>query len=389
MPIRRIIGIILFISLSYYLGAQNIPNPDPFTILKLNPCTPVKNQYKTNTCWCFSVLAMFESELLQKTGDTLNLSEMYIVRKVYEQKAIKFVRMHGTISLTGGGALNDAPDIWPVSGIVPEPVYHADKTGGDLQDHTQLDQSVKEWLTARIGGNPDDRISDHWLAAFDSLLDQALGPVPEHFIWKGREWTPSSFADSLGIHPFDYWLMTSFSHHPWYTRFAVEVPDNWNWGQAWNIPMQELKEVITSSLLNGYTVAWAGDISEPGFDWKNGVAKLQQDAVDTAEKQIYELKNIHNGHTALGEPIVTQALRQQWFDDYATTDDHAMLLIGLAKDTAGRTYYIAKNSWGTQHTRYGGFLFIAEPYLLGKTLTFLVNRNSIPLEIKKKILEHY
>lgn len=362
------------------------PHFEPFRVVCLNPSTTVKDQNKTNTCWSFSVVSFLESELLRKFRDTFDLSEMYFVRTVYEKKAEKYFRMHGTINLTGGGVLNDVMDAIAAFGVVPEQVYPASKTGGSLQDHTLLDKTIRNFME-KVVTDQVAFIDTLWKSKFSALLDDWLGEVPDHFYWKGHIYNPFTFRDSLGIQPSNYIVLTSFLHHPWYSEFPVEVPDNWNWAKAWNVPLDELEQQVRYALSNGYTVAWAADISEPGFDWKNGMAYLSRDSVSVSLSQISSAQGEYLFKTIVPsqEPIVTQSFRQMQFDWYATTDDHAMHIVGMAEDTTGRLWYIVKNSWGNRGTRFNGYILISGAYFRAKTISVLMPREAMLNELQRKL----
>jgi bleomycin hydrolase len=381
---------ILWLVFILYAAVSAFPQkPDhfgPFRVVCLNPSTPVKDQYKTNTCWSFSVVSFLESELLRKLKDTFDLSEMYFVRNVYEKKAEKYFRMHGTISLSGGGVLNDVMDAVPAVGVVPEQAYPAGRTGGSLQDHTLLDKTVKSFMETLV--NDQVAFTDTaWKGRFSALLDDWLGEVPDHFSWKGHYFTPLAFRDSLGIEPSHYIVLTSFLHHPWYSEFPVEVPDNWNWASAWNVPLDELEQTVRHALSYGYTIAWAADISEPGFDWKNGMAYLSGEPVPAYAGQSAGAQDESCDKISLPsqEPFVNQLFRQKEFDRYATTDDHAMHIIGMAEDSTGRVWYIAKNSWGTRGTKFNGYLLVSGPYFRAKTISILMPKEAMLDELKRKL----
>jgi len=384
---KKILWSLFILTVAYNAFPQQLLHVEPFRIVCLNPSTQVKNQYKTNTCWSFSVISFLESELLRKSQDTFDLSEMYFVRNIYEKKAEKYFRMHGTISLSGGGVLNDVMDAIPAFGIVPEQVYPALRTGGPLQDHTLLDKTIKSFMEKIVTGQ--NAFTDTvWKTRFSALLDEWLGEIPDHFYWKGHLYTPFGFRDSLGIEPSRYIVLTSFLHHPWYSEFPVEVPDNWNWATAWNIPLDDLEQAVRTALSKGYTVAWAADISEPGFDWKNGIAYLSGEPVQASETQSASAQEefTRNVPVPTKEPLVNQLFRQKEFDRYATTDDHAMHIIGMAEDSTGRIWYMAKNSWGTQGTKFNGYLFVSVPYFRAKTLTVLMAREALPDELQRKLI---
>jgi bleomycin hydrolase len=351
-----------------------------FTFLKKLNATPVENQYKTNTCWSFSALSMLESELLRHGKGEYDFSEMFIVRNAYIEKAEKYVRMHGTISFGGGGALNDVPDIIREKGIVPETVYPGKKVDSANHIHTEMDEVLKDYIEGVIK-NRDNKLSPVWQQGFCGILDSYLGVVPQSFDWNGKTGNAVMFASDLGLNMDDYILITSFMHHPFYDKFIVEVPDNWSWGEAYNVPVDELIEIIDYSLMNDYTLAWAADISEKGFSFSKGLAIVPED--DRAKTT-----NATRQEFAFGPPLkekkITQEMRQESFDNYLTTDDHGMHITGIARDQDGNKFYYVKNSWGTDNL-YQGYLFVSEQFVRYKTLTMLVNKNAVPKEIIKKL----
>jgi len=346
---------------------------NPFTIDLKVPVTPVKNQYRSSTCWSFAVLAVLETELINKGKDTLDLSEMYIVRKAYSEKSEVYVRMHGEIKFTGGGALNDPIDIISKYGIVPDKVYDGLQIGEKNHKHSEMDEVLKGYVE-KIILNENGKLSPVWHNGFEKILDTYLGRMPETFTYKGKTYTPQTFLNYLEINTEDYVLLSSFTHHPFYAKFILEVPDNWSWGAAYNLPLDELTEVIDYSLNKNYTVAIACDITENGFDHKAGTAMLTQ--ADWEELGI---------DTDKDNKIITQEIRQIAFDNYQTTDDHGVQIYGIAHDNNGTKFYVSKNSWGTEIHGFEGHLYISEHYLRYKTLSLLVNKNGIPKNILEKL----
>ncbi len=364
-----------------------------FTTVKTLKATPVKNQYKSGTCWSFSAISFLESELIRKGAGEYNLSEMFVVRNAYEKKADKYVRMHGSISFSGGGALNDVLDVWKNEGIVPDEAYPGLNYGTTMHEHGELDDVLKAYVDVLV---KKDKLTTAWKNGFDGILDAYLGKYPSSFTYKGKEYTPKSFAASLDINPDDYVLISSYSNHPFYTKFVIEVPDNWSWGEAWNVPIDEMGEIIDNSVKNGYTVAWAADVSDRGFSWKNGVAIVpaaqQADDLSGTEREKWDklsarekLAQLYNFNSPVQQKVITQELRQEAFNDYETTDDHGMHITGLANDQLGQEYYLVKNSWGTTGSPYNGYLYASKAYVLYKTTSIMVNKNAIPKDIAKKL----
>lgn len=350
-----------------------------FTEIKRLPVTSVKDQYRSNTCWSFSALSLLESEILRNGNEEVNLSEMFIVRHAYAEKAKLYIRMHGKMNFSGGGALNDPIDLIKKYGIVPEEFYDGLKQGEDRPVHYEMDDILKGYVDKIAKGSK--KLSPVWYSGFLSLLDTYLGEIPETFIYKGKEYTPVSFIHSMGLNLDDYVLLTSFNHHDFYNKFILEVPDNWAWGEAYNLPLGEFKETIYYALEKDYTMAWASDISEKGFQFKKGFAivpdqdwkSMSSDEVDIALQ------------SPVPQMVITQEMRQLGFDNYSTEDDHGMQIIGTAKDQIDNDYFIVKNSWGTENSKYNGFFYASESFVLLKTLSILVNKNGIPAPIRKKL----
>ncbi|MFW5887005.1 MAG: C1 family peptidase [Bacteroidota bacterium] len=340
-----------------------------FEIIRELETLPVENQYMTNTCWSFTSLAMIESELIREGKGKVNLSEMYVVRNVYLEKAIRYVRMHGNIQFSGGGALNDVPDIIKKYGIVPHEVYTGLKNGNKNHVHIEMDSILLSFVDNLV---KNDTIPFNWLKEYNKILDQYLGKVPENFKYKGKKYTPISYMEYLNINPDNYLLLSSFSHHPFYDKFILEVPDNWSWGQACNLPMEELVQVIEHALETGYTVAWAGDITEEGFSWFEGIAVIPSGR----EENLFK--------TPIKEKEFSRESRQLDFDSYLTTDDHGMLIIGVAREKSGGVFFYTKNSWGTQN-KQDGYMFLSESFIKHKTLSILVNKNAIPKHLLEKM----
>lgn len=365
-----------------------------FTDEIILPVTSVKDQNKSGTCWCFSGTSFFENEIRKAGGDSLDLSEMFTVRWCYLDKADRYVRMYGQANFAAGGSILDVPYVWKKYGAVPEEVYSGLNYGEDKHVHGELDGALKAYVDVMVK-KPNKKLSTAWRKGFEGILDAYLGEVPQTFTYNGKEYTPQSYAASLGIDPDNYVALTSFTHHPFYENFIFEVPDNWLWAQYTNLPLDELKAVVDNALANGYTVAWAADVSEDGFKWTNGVAlipkgKDENDMDGTELSRWVHLsdKDRQNEKYAFSGPVeeiaVTQELRQQMFDSQETTDDHGMEIVGTARDQKGNRYYKVKNSWDTNQ-KYNGYLYVSEPFFLAKTLNLLVNKKAVPASIAKKI----
>ena len=365
-----------------------------FTDVKVNPTTSVKDQNKSGTCWSFSGVAHIEDEILKKGGPEVDLSEMFVVRQCYLDKADKYIRLGGHGNFGPGGAVTDVPYVFFTYGAIPESAYTGLNYGEESHVHGELNDALTAYLKA-VNSHPNKRLSTAWKKGVEGILDAYLGPVPETFTVDGKTYTPQSYAASFGLKKDDYVGFTSFTHHPFYEPFALEVADNWLWEEYNNVPLDELKSIVDNAIDKGYTVVWAADISEPGFKWRKGVALMPKDkdekdmdgtelsrwvALTPAEKKSekYEFDG------PVPEETITQEMRQNWFDRMETTDDHGMVIVGKAVDQNGTPYYKVKNSWGTDGHIYDGFFYVSEPYFLAKTLSLLVNKDALTAEQAKK-----
>ena len=348
-----------------------------FSIKKELACTPVKNQSATNTCWCFSGISMLESELLRMGKNPYDLSEMYIVRHTYEKKAQMYARMHGSSTFAGGGEYGDLLNGCREVGLVPDIAYPGLNYGETKHNHIEMDASLKGFMDAVI---KSPKLTTAWFGGVNGILDAYLGKIPDSFNYEGKTYTPVSFMKELGINPDDYVLITSFSHHPFYKPFVLEIPDNWAAGFFHNLPLDEFIQVIDNSVMNGYSVGWASDMSDKGFSMKQGVALIPEKNWNEMKED--EAVKVFNG--PYPEKIITQEIRQKEFDNYSTTDDHGMHIIGLATDQAGNTFYKVKNSWGITG-KYDGFIFVSRAYVMLRTTNIMVNKNAIPAAIAKKM----
>ena len=381
----------------FLLNSFNLTAQDgyKFTDVKRLKVTSVKDQHRSGTCWSFSGLAFLEAEMIRIGKKNIpDLSEMFIVRNCYYDKAIKHVRLHGNLNFGGGGAFHDVTYVLKKYGLVPEEAYTGLQYGEDNHVHGEMDKVLKEYVNGVIK-NKNKKLSTAWKAGLNGILDAYLGKQFMKFTYEGKEYTPKSFAKFVtGLNADDYITISSFSHHPYYQPFILEIPDNWLWGEAQNLPMQEMLQVIDYSLANGYTVAWATDVSEKGFSYRNGVAIVPGKDIKNMsdsergkwEKMTKKERNelLYSFDKPVDEKKITQQMRQEAFDNYQTTDDHGMLIIGTAKDQNGKKYYIVKNSWNTSN-KYKGYLYASEAFVLYKTTNIMVHKNAIPKEIKKKM----
>lgn len=333
-------------------------------------CTPVKSQDNTGTCWSFATASFLESEIMRMGKGKHDLSEMFVVRNIYRDKAKNYVLRQGKANFSQGSLAHDLMYIAKKYGVVPESVYSGKFDAAAKHDHSEMEAMLKGMLDGVL---TQKKLSSQWTKAFDCVVDVYLGAVPETFTYNGKSYSPQSFTASLGFNPDDYVNITSYTHHPFYSQFVLEIPDNYSNGSFYNVPIEDLQAIVDNALKNGYSIAWDGDVSEKGFSAKNGIAILPTD-----EKREDLFQNP-------GEEIkVDQALRQSTFESFSTTDDHLMHLTGMAKDQKGNKYYLIKNSWG-EISDYKGFLYMSEAYFQLKTVSVMVHKDAVPKDIAKKI----
>lgn len=352
-----------------------------FTVVKNLETTPIQDQGQTGTCWSFSTLSFFESELIRQGKKGYNLSEMFVARKCYEDKGELYVRMHGTTPFAQGGAFHDVIHVLRKYGMLPEEVYKGLNYGENKHNHTEVEKVLHNYVKAVVESGSRGKISTVWKEGFLSILDTYFGKVPQQFTYKGKTYTPQTYAQELGLNPDDYIEITSFSHHPFYTQFMLEVPDNWLFSKVYNVPLEDLSTLMDYAIENGYTVAWASDVSEKGFSFKNGVAIVPEK--DWSEYTKEEIEKMFN------EPVkqrkITQEMRQLAFDNYETQDDHGMHIVGIFKDQLGQKYYLVKNSWGDKSNECDGFFYASEAYFLYKTTCIMLHKKAVPPAIAKKL----
>ncbi len=388
----------LFVTLLALLLALPVVAKEPKSGYKFTDCktvrtTSVKNQFRSGTCWCFSALSYLENEILRAGGEDMDLSEMWIVRNVYFEKAVKYVRLHGALNFAVGGAFHDVTEGIKKYGIVPQEVYEGLNYGTKLPHFNEIDAVLKAYVDAIIK-NPNRTLTTAWQAGLNGILDAYFGKMPETFEYKGQTYTPQSFAASLPIKMEDYVCLSSFTHHPFYTTFVIEVPDNWMWASVYNVPLEEMMAIIDNALNNDYSIGWASDVSEKGFSRTKAFAVVPEDNIDNMSGTDAERwgamseRERNKALYALDKPgkekTITQQMRQEAYDNYQTTDDHGMVIVGTATDQRGNPYFKVKNSWGTD-SPYKGYYYFSRPFVEYKTMSIMVNKSAIPEEISKKL----
>lgn len=369
------------------------PEGFQFTVVKENPITSIKNQNNSGTCWAYSSLGFFESELLRMGKGEYNFAEMYLAHKTYEDRAKAAVRMHGDVSFSQGGSFYDCVYCMKNYGMIPEEAMPLPGTlyGDTLANFSEF-FSILEPQVAAVAKGEQKKLSPIWFNAINATLDTYLGECPKEFMYKGKKYTPKTFMASTGLNMDDYVSLTSFTHHPFYSKFIIEVQDNWRWGESYNLPLNEFMEVMENAVNNGYTFAWGADVTENGFS-RNGIAvcpdvqKWKDENGSDYAHWFGKGKDFNrDAYTAhpLPEISVTQEMRQTAYDNWETTDDHGMIIYGIAKDQNGKEYFMVKNSWGTNFD-YKGIWYASKAFVAYKTMNILVNKNAIPKNIAKKL----
>ena len=383
-------------------GEQKADEGYQFEIIKELPITPVKDQNRAGTCWCYSTLGFFEAELLRMGKPEYDFSEMYIVYKTYQDRADRAVRTHGDVSYSEGGSFGDVVYAIKHYGLVPDVEMSAGQMHGDsLTDFSEFSNVSGNFVQGVIKTNKlqlgtDENHTPLWKTAFNGILDAYIGQVPETFTYNGKEYTPMEFAKSTGLNMDDYVNLASFAHQPWYEQFVIEVQDNWRWGMAYNLPVDEFMEVMNNAIDNGYPIAWGADVSESG--WLRGkmagvcvLPDLKNEAADKSGTDFAHwngLSAADRQREAMSKPTpqrwVTDQDRIDAYNNYETTDDHGMVIYGKAKDQIGNVYFLVKNSWGDAGN-YDGIWYASEAFVRYKTLNYLVHKDALPKAIKKKL----
>lgn len=363
-----------------------------FTTIKENPITSVKDQNRSGTCWAFSTLGFIESELLRMGKGEYDLSEMFVVSHTMMDRAEYVVRMYGDVQFAPGGSAYDIIYCLKYYGLVPQEAMPGIMYGDTLPNHNELDAIAKGYVKALTSNNLK-KLSPVWKNGLQAIYDSYLGKIPEEFEYNGKQYTPMSFAQSLGLNADDYVSLTSYTHHPFYDQFVFEVPDNWRGDRMYNLPIDELMQVIDNALDKGYTMAWGADVSEIGFTRKGiGVMPDADKGADLTGSDAAKWLGLSQQDRKkeltsrpLPEMEITQEMRQKAFDNWETTDDHGMQIYGIAKDQNGKRYYMVKNSWGVERSDYKGIWYISEAFMKYKTNDILVHKDAIPKDIRKKL----
>lgn len=367
----KVLSICLFFILT--LPFIGITQPYEFTEICNQKTTAVISQGRTGTCWSFSTTSFLESEIIRLTGNEIDLSEMYTVRNTYPQKAWNYIMRQGKAQFSEGGLAHDVLNSVAAAGLVPEAAFKGRASEAETHNHAELVAVLKGLLDVYIK-NPAKELSPRWKAATEAILDLYLGENPKQFQYNGKTYTPQSFLELTKIKPEDYISLTSFAHQPFYQDFILNIPDNFSNGSFYNLPLDELMQVMDHALKNGFTIELDCDVSEDGFSARDGIAVVPENPKDlkAAMSAIKKEKN------------VTQAYRQEQFENYNTTDDHLMHITGMLKDQKNNIYYKVKNSWGDQLAN-GGYIYMSTAYMRLKTISILLHKDALPPSIRKKL----
>ncbi|HUW05333.1 MAG TPA: C1 family peptidase [Williamwhitmania sp.] len=392
----RLFLLILFLGLFTQINAQDTISAGGyhFTTIKKLPITSVKDQYRSGTCWSFATVSYVESELLRMGKPDLNLSEMFFVREAYLRKAVSYVRRQGTSNFSEGGQAHDVLNIIKDKGMVPDSVYPGLNYGEPKPVHAEL-YAVLDAYVGAVVKNPDKKLSTAWKSGFVGILDAYLGAPVTSFTYDSKKTTPTEFTKKLGFNPDDYVELTSFPCYPFNKKVLLEIPDNWSNGLYYNVPLDDLVGVVENAINKGYTVCWDGDVGNPGFEYSKGIAVYPDDSTKevaglemakwTAMTSAEKRKVLYGGEGPVPEKIATEAERQADFDNYTLTDDHLMHLVGTVVDQDGKRFYIIKNSWNKDSNKYGGLLYMSQPYLRRFTIAVMVHKDAIPSALRKRL----
>lgn len=370
-----------------------------FTTVLENPVTSIKDQHRSGTCWAYSAISFVESEVIRINNITdpekyPDFSEFFVVSHSYSDRADKYVMLDGNLTFGAGSQGEDVLDVIRLYGLVPQAEMTGMNYGSDLPAQSELDAVLRAYVEAVVK-NPNRVLTTAWKRGFQAILDEYLGEYPKTFVVDGVEYTPESYRDALNFNPDDYVTLTSYTHHPFYTYFPFEVADNWRWDQFYNVPIDEMMEILDYALENGYTISWGADVSEPGFT-RDGLAILvdvsasnnsgsdQERWVGKSEDKQAKAKAKKAGkNNPIVELVPTQETRQTGFMNKTITDDHGMQIYGIAKDQWGGKYYLVKNSWG-ETGKYKGVWYASEAFVKGQTLDIAIHKSALPKEFVEK-----
>jgi aminopeptidase C len=372
--------------------AQEKKDSVDFTVVKENKITSIKDQNQSGTCWAYSALGFFEAELLRMGKGEHDLCESFLVYNTYMDRADKAVRTHGDASFSQGGSFYDAIYCLEHYGMVPQTAMPApgELYGDSLFNFNQLDAVASAYVQA-IAKGKQKKITLTWKSDLSNIYKNYFGELPKEFRHNGKTYTPQSYVKSLGLNPADYVSLTSYTHHPFHSKFILEIQDNWRWAESYNLPLDEFMEVMDHGVRNGYCFAWGSDVSEKGFDARKGVATVPANGKTNdktgSDAARWTGDNFKGGaviNTGDDEMTITQELRQNGYDNWETTDDHGMVVYGIAKDQNGKEFFMVKNSWG-EYGPYKGMFYASKAFVAYKTMNIVIHKDALPKHIAKKL----
>ena len=386
---EKILSVLALMSISQAFAQDNLINAlannqgkDVQKYYQIKPVfavgvTDVKDQGHSGTCWSYAGSSFLESEMIKKKKQPVDLAEIYTARKVYLEKAINYLRMHGALTWADGGEMHDVINMYRKYGAVPQSAYTGLINGATKNNFKEMQKDLEAYLKEIVAS---EKVPANWKEVFEQKMDSYLGAVPKTFMYNGNMYTPETFGkEVVGLQDEKYMSLISIESRPKYCNTLMAVPDNWCYEYAFNVTMEDLIRTIDYALSKGYTVGWGADVSEKSFSWRNGLALVpEKDYKDLSEA---EQKDYF--HVYWNEKQITPQMRQEAFDNYETTDDHAMQIVGLAKDQKGREYYIVKNSWGTSNDNKG-YLYVSKNYVRYKTMNIIVNQKGTPKDLVRK-----
>ena len=372
--------------------AQEKKDSVDFTVVKENKITSIKDQNQSGTCWAYSALGFIEAELLRMGKGEHDLCESFLVYNTYMDRADKAVRTHGDASFSQGGSFYDAIYCLENYGMVPQTAMPApgELYGDSLFNFNQLDAVASAYVQA-IAKGKQKKITLTWKSDLSNIYKNYFGELPKEFRHNGKTYTPQSYVKSLGLNPADYVSLTSYTHHPFYSKFILEIQDNWRWAESYNLPLDEFMEVMDHGVRNGYCFAWGSDVSEKGFDARKGTATVPANGKTNdktgSDAARWTGDNFKGGaviNTGNDEMTITQELRQIGYDNWETTDDHGMVIYGIAKDKNGKEFFMVKNSWG-EYGPYKGMFYASKAFVAYKTMNIVIHKDALPKHIAKKL----